>query len=281
MRIDAHQHYWRVERGDYHWMPSGGPLHRDWMPLDLAQLNKAAGVTGTVAIQAAQTVAETEFLLELASHPENSILAVVGWVDLDSDHAAADLERLATDPRLRAIRPMLQDLHDPAWILRPRVLGNLRRLADFGLAYEVLSYPGHLPHVLDAIDHIPDVPVIIDHLSKPIYSEPPPEFWRSMIARFAERPQTAVKVSGMVTEVGQRWAADDMRPNVDAVIEAFGPNRIMFGSDWPVCLQAADHASVVSLAEAMVSRLSPDEQEDFWARTAQTYYRLDEAHTGN
>ena len=275
MRIDAHQHYWRVQRDDYHWMPSSGPLHQDWMPADLAPRNQAASITGTVAVQAAQTVAETEFLLELAHRPENSILAVVGWVDLDSSTAAADLERLAADPMLRAIRPMLQDLNDPAWILRPQVLENLRRLNDLDLAYELLSYPGHLPYALEAINQIPDVPVIIDHLSKPVYSAPPPEFWRTWITRFAERDNTAIKISGMVTEVGPGWMADRVRPNVTAVIESFGIDRVMFGTDWPVCLQVADHAGVVGLAEELVSGLSTSEQNAFWSGTATTYYRLD------
>lgn len=279
VRIDAHQHYWRVERGDYHWMPAEGPLHRDWMPDDLGPLNQQAGISGTVAVQAAQTVAETEFLLDLARQPENSIMAVVGWVDLDSDTAAADLERLGADPKLRAIRPMLQDLHDPAWILRPRVIENLHRLRDLDLAYEVLSYPGHLPYVLEAIDGIPDVAVIIDHLSKPVYSTPPPDFWRTWIARFAERANTAIKISGMVTEVGQSWTPDAIRPNAEAVIEAFGTDRIMFGSDWPVCLQAADHPSVVRLAEKIVVDLTPAEKEAFWFGTARTYYQLDKVST--
>lgn len=275
MRIDSHQHYWRIERGDYHWMPADGPLHRNWLPVDLAPLNLAAGIDGTIAVQAAQTVAETEFLLELSARPENAILAVVGWVDLDSDHGAADLERLAADPGLRAIRPMLQDLDDPAWILRPRVLQNLGRLAGLGLAYELLSYPGHLPYALEALDRIGDVPVIIDHLSKPIYSSPPPEFWRTWIARFAERDNTVIKISGMVTEVGPDWTADIVRPNAEAVIELFGTDRVMFGSDWPVCLQAADHAGVIKLAEDLTEGFSAGEKDAFWYRTAARSYRLD------
>jgi len=277
VRIDSHQHYWRLERGDYHWMPADGPLHRDWLPADLAPLNLASGIDGTIAVQAAQTVAETEFLLELANQPQNSIVAVVGWVDLDSDHAAADLERLAADPKLRAVRPMLQDLTDPAWILRPRVLDNLRLFADLGLVYELLSYPGHLPYALQAIDRIPGVPVIIDHLSKPTYSSPPPDFWRTWMAHFAERDNTAVKISGMVTEVGRDWTADVVRPNAEAVIELFGPDRVMFGSDWPVCVQAADHARVVGLAEELTSGLSAAEQDAFWSGTATRYYGLDQS----
>lgn len=277
MRIDAHQHYWRLDRGDYHWMPTDGPLHRDWLPADLAPLNLAAGISATIAVQAAQTVAETEFLLDLADQPENAIAAVVGWVDLDSDDAAADLERLAAHPKLRAIRPMLQDLPDPAWILRPRVLQNLERLADLGLAYELLSYPGHLPYALEAMDRIPDVPVIIDHLSKPVYSAPPPEFWRTWIARFARRGNTAIKISGMVTEVGPGWTPDIIRPHVEAVIEEFGTDRIIFGSDWPVCLQAAGHAGVVGLAEQLVAGLSEAKQESFWSGAARRYYGLDPA----
>jgi L-fuconolactonase len=274
MRIDAHQHYWRIARGDYHWMPADGPLHQDWVPSDLAPLNAAAGIDATVVVQAAQTVAETEFLLDLADRPENSIMAVVGWVDLDSDDALQDLERLSAHPKFRAIRPMLQDLNDPAWILRPRVQRNLSRLTDFGLVYELCTYPGHLPYAWEVLAEVPDLPVIIDHLSKPVYSSPPPEFWRTWISRFARRDNTAIKISGMVTEVGPGWTPDIFRPNVEVAIEAFGPDRIIFGSDWPVCLQAADHAGVVGLATDLVSGLSPSEQESFWSTTARSYYGL-------
>jgi len=275
MRIDAHQHYWRLARNDYHWMPDDGPLHRDWMPSDLAPLNETAGITGTIAVQAAQTIAETEFLLALARQPGNSVMAVVGWVDLDSDSAAADIERLASDPKLRAIRPMLQHLDDPAWILRPRVLRNLKLLPAAGLAYEVLSYPGHLPYVLQAMDAIPDATVIIDHLSKPVYTSPPPELWCDWIGRFAERDNTAIKLSGMVTETHARSTSDTYRANADFVIERFGANRIMFGSDWPVCLQAGTHADVIELAETLVAGLSEAERDAFWYETATTFYALD------
>lgn len=132
---------------------------------------------------------------------------------------------------------------------------------------------------MEAIDRIPDVPVIIDHLSKPVYSSPSPEFWRTWLARLAEREHTAIKLPGMVTEVGQSWTTHAILPNADAVIEEFGTERIMFGSDWPGCLQAADHAKVVRLAEDLVSGLSPAEQEYFWFRTAQIYYQLDKART--
>ena len=274
-RIDAHQHFWRVERGDYHWMPSTGPLHHDWLPNDLAPLNQAAGITATVAVQAAQTVAETEFLLDLAADPAHRIAAVVGWVDLDSPTAIAEIERLAANPKLAAARPMLQDLHDPAWILRPRVVAAIARLADLGLAYEVLSYPGHLPYVQEALTSAPDdLRVVIDHLSKPQYSDPPPPFWQTWIEQLAKRERTAIKISGMVTEVGPTWSAASVRAATDTVLAAFGPDRVMFGTDWPVCLQVARHDEVVGLAESCAAELTPDEQARFWHDTAWDYYEL-------
>ena len=173
-RIDAHQHYWKVERGDYHWMPppgrDAGPLRRDYLPSDLRPLNAAAGIDGTIAIQAAQTVAETDWLLGLAAQPDSGILGVVGWAPLDVPDDRA-LERLGADPRCVGVRPMLHDLADEDWIARCVPATRLEDVAALGLVYEVLSFPSHLRHVLRALEPVGDLVVVVDHLSKPAYRE--------------------------------------------------------------------------------------------------------------
>ena len=279
IRIDAHQHFWKLARGDYHWMPADGPLHRDHLADDLQPQLQAAQIDGTVLVQAAQTVAETDFLRELADAPGSQVLGIVGWVPLDSEDAPHELERLALDERVVAIRPMLQDLADPAWVTRPTVVENLRQLPRLGLAFDVLSYPRHLPHALAAIDQVPDLPVVIDHLSKPTYRPRPTDEWRHWMTEFARRPQVHCKLSGMVTEVTGPWSADDFRAHAALALDLFGPERVMFGSDWPVCLQAASYGEVVGLAEELLADLSDHERAHVWGTTAARFYGLADVST--
>jgi L-fuconolactonase len=271
-RIDAHQHFWKVERGDYHWMPASGPLRHDYLPKNLAPLNRAAGFDGTILIQAAQTVAETDFLLDLADQTDTMVLGVTGWVPLDDKTAPAELQRLAQHPKLVAIRPMLHDLPTVDWISQPTVIENLRRLPGLNLRFEVLSFPMHLPAAFYALEQIPDLPVVIDHLSKPNYTAGIDADWRKWMHAFAQRPNAYCKLSGMVTEVGEGWSPDNFRAHADFVLDTFGPNRVMFGSDWPVCLQAATHTQIVELAKALTSRLTPTERDAVWGGTAALFY---------
>lgn len=271
-RIDAHQHFWKVKRGDYHWMPASGPLRQDYLPEDLAPLIGTAAIDGTILVQAAQTIEETRFLLDLASRPDSGVLGVVGWVALDSDAGPAQLEELASCPKAVAVRPMLHDLPDAAWITRPTVIENMRRLPSLGLRFDVLSYPKHLRHAVEAIEDVPDLDVVIDHLSKPRYHGGVAEDWRRLMAELGQRPRVHCKLSGMVTEVGPGWTVDDFRAHSEIVLESFGPSRVMFGSDWPVCLQAASYAEVVRLADELTSGLSKAERADVWGLTAARFY---------
>lgn len=272
-KIDAHQHFWQVARGDYHWMPDGGPLRRDYLPDDLRPLNEAAGIEGTILVQAAQTIAETEFMLELASQPESFILGVVGWAALDSPDATRQLERLAQHPKLVAVRPMLQDLPDDEWILQPQVLDNVRQLPQLGLRFEVLTYARQLEPAFRALAQIPDLDIVINHLSKPRYRQGiEADNWQYWMRQFAQLPRAYCKLSGMVTEVGADWSFDDFRSHADVVLEAFGPERVMFGSDWPVCRLVATHEQVVTLAQQLTAHLSPEQQADIWGQTAARFY---------
>jgi L-fuconolactonase len=271
-RIDAHQHYWRVARGDYHWMPAEGPLHNDYLPEDLRPLNEAAGIDGTIVVQAAQTVAETDWLLELAAAPASSIVGVVGWVPLD-DSSDPTIERLGAHPACVGVRPMLHDLTDDDWILRRVPREQLERVASQGLVLEILARPQHLAHVLRAVEAVSELTVVVDHLAKPVYRSEPGE-WADRMAALAARPRTYCKLSGIVTELGPGWSVDDVRRHADHVLEAFGPDRVLFGTDWPVCLTAATHGEVVALAERLAEKLDERERDLLFGGNAEHVYGI-------
>lgn len=258
-RLDTHQHFWtleRIERGDYHWMPEGGPLREDYPPERLEPELRETGVGGTIVVQAAQSVDETRFLLDLADETE-FVLGVTGWVAMDGADDLETLAELARNQHLRAVRPMIHDLPDAEWILLPQVRENLRGLVELGLRFEVLTRAEHLPPAYEALAEIPDLPAVIDHLSKPAYRWEEDGRWREWMARHAERPNTYCKLSGMVTEAGPDWTPERFEPYAGFVFETFGTDRVMFGSDWPVCrLAGAEYQNVVRLAERFIS-LSP------------------------
>ncbi|WP_274362557.1 amidohydrolase family protein [Paenibacillus thermotolerans] len=280
MRIDAHQHYWKIGRGDYGWLtPSAGILHRDYMPADLAPELKANGIEKTVAVQAAPTVAETEFLLELCER-ENSLAGVVGWLDLEGGGFEEQLLRLKRNPYFLGIRPMLQDLEDDAYILRPKVLESLRLLAEHQVRFDVLVFPRHLPHIVTLLERVPGLKAVVDHLAKPSIAEGITEPWGSLMRDIASYPNVYCKLSGMVTEaLHQAWKQEDFVPYVHHVIDAFGTSRVMFGSDWPVCLlSASDYGEVVAVLErALPDGMSEREKERLFGLNAAEFYGLDPA----
>ena len=252
MIIDAHHHLWQSARGDYHWMQHAPDvLHRDYMPQDMAPLLQRFGVAKTIVVQAAQTRAETDFLLDLATCTE-FIAGIVGWLDMESDDFAEQLRAYRDRPKFVGIRPMLQDIEDDAWILRPTVLRNLRRIADSGIAFDFLTLPRHLQHVASALENVPGLRAVIDHISKPPIASGALDPWRDAIVRIAAFDDVYCKLSGMITEAdASAWAVADLQPYVHHVVTCFGANRLMFGSDWPVCRIAGEYGDV--LASAMLS----------------------------
>jgi len=238
--LDTHQHFWRIDRGDYSWMsPDHGILYRDYLPDDLAPLLRQAGVTGTVLVQAADTEAETDFLLDLADRCD-FVVGVCGWLDMDCDGFSARLDRYRRNPRFLAFRPMLQDLEEDDWILKPRVLGNLAYVASVGMRFEFLTRPPQLPYAVEAIKRTPGLRAVMNHMSKPFIAEGTLEPWASQIAELGAFPDIYCKISGMVTEANrEKWGPEDLRPYIAHILEVFGQDRVMFGSDWPVSLLAA------------------------------------------
>lgn len=279
MIVDAHHHLWKVSRGDYHWMtPEMTVLARDYLIEDLQPLLRKASVARTVLVQAAQTEAETDFLLDLASAAD-FIAGVTGWLDLADPSFPARLDRYRLHPKFIAVRPMLQDISDDAWILRPVVLRNLKHLAELKFPFEFLTYPRHLPHVARALEETPGLHAVIDHLSKPPIASGELEPWASLIRRVADFPDVHCKLSGMVTEADhERWTPQSLAPYVHHVVDIFGVDRLMFGSDWPVCRLAAEYGEVVNALRTILStRLGPQEIEKIFRRNAERFYGLGES----
>jgi L-fuconolactonase len=251
--------------------PSAGPLREDYLADRLLPELEANGVAGTILVQAAQTVAETEFLLDFAAELE-VVLGVTGWVDLGEPSAVEQVAALASRGPMVAVRPMLHDLEDPAWILQAQVRENLAKLVETGQRFEVLSFTEHLPAAYEALAAVPDLPVVIDHLSKPTYVWESDDVWRTWMSRFAKRPGTWCKLSGIVTEIGDGWSVDRVRPYAEFVFDTFGPDRVLFGSDWPVCRQVAEYAEVIGLADRLTRSLDPAERRGFWHDNAARFY---------
>jgi L-fuconolactonase len=280
MRIDSHQHYWKADRGDYHWMTPQVPvLCRDYLPPDLHPLLMQHGIQKTILVQAAQTLAETDFLLELAA-ADDSIAGVVGWLDMQSPDFPRQFQQYRKSAKFIGIRPMLQDIPDDRWILRPQVLAALRLIADADFPFEFLTYPWHLPFVLQALEAVPGLRAVIDHVSKPQIRAGRLEPWKSWIAQTARHENLYCKLSGMITEADHRhWSADDLRPYVEHVVECFGLDRIMFGSDWPVCLLAGSYGQVITVLRELLSPvLNEDADRKIFGANAARFYKLtDEA----
>lgn len=289
-RVDAHQHFWRLARGDYDWLdpsdPALAPIARDFEPEDLAPLRRAHGIGRTVLVQAAATTGETEHLLSLADrHPE--IAGVVGWIDLADPSQRPVLERWARHPAFKGVRPMLQDLPDREWILHGPHPTMVQALVDLGLRLDALVKPPHLPALLRFVERWPALPVVIDHAAKPVLREgwqadwvgP----WREAMAALATHPQVCCKFSALLTEahpsqIDPAEAAEALlAPVWDHLLQHFGPQRLMWGSDWPVLNLASDYARWAELAGRFIDRLSAADRQVVWGGTAARFYGLQQS----
>ena len=277
MQVDAHQHFWRVERGDYGWLtPDAHPaICRDFGPEDLAPLIAAAGVERTVLVQAAPTAAETQFLLEIA-HATPFVAGVVGWADFEAPDAAERVAALGADGALLGLRPMLQDLADDAWILRPTLAPALDAMESRGLTFDALVTPRHLPHLARMLGQRPDLKVVIDHGAKPDIAAGALAAWAAAMRAIARDTGALCKLSGLVTEAGKGWTVAQLQRFVDVLLDAFGPARRMWGSDWPVVNEAGGYAAWRSAAETLTAGCSDDERAMIFGGAAQAFYGIPE-----
>jgi L-fucono-1,5-lactonase len=276
MRIDAHQHLWRYDPQDHAWITDDMRLLRhDYLPADLERNLLAEGLDGSVAVQASQTVAETEWLLDLTTS-EGPIRAVVGWAPLVEPAVEGVIERLASRATLRGLRHVLQDEADDDYMLRPDFNRGIATLRRFGLVYDVLIFPRHLQNALRFVDRHPEQPFVLDHAAKPVITARAfDDGWARGIRALAERPHVTCKLSGMVTEVRDpAWSPALLEPYVAVLLESFGPHRLMFGSDWPVCLLRTSYDRWVRAVEGLMGGLSDGEAADVWGGTARRVYGL-------
>jgi L-fuconolactonase len=275
MRIDAHQHFWKYDPVEYGWIGDGmDALKCDRLPPDLLPLLQSARLDGSVAVQARSTLEETEWLLQLAD--QNSFIkGVVGWVDLCGPDARSQLERLSVHKRLRGVRHIVQSEPDDRFMLRQYFQRGIALLAEFGLTYDILVFPRHLPAAYELVAAFPKQTFVLDHIAKPFIKDRVLSPWDTDIRRLAALPNVYCKVSGLVTEADWRNRKPaDFFPYLDVVFEAFGPRRIMFGSDWPVCTLASSYAEVTSLIEEYARNLSEAELALVWGETAARAYHL-------
>jgi L-fuconolactonase len=281
MRIDAHQHFWRYVPAEYPWIDSGMErLARDHLPADLAPLLAAARIDGTVAVQARQSLAETRWLLDLADG-DPLIRGVVGWVDLRSPAVGADLAALAGRPKLVGIRHVVQDEPDPGFLSGAAFVRGVGQLARHGLAYDLLLYPPQLPAAGELVARFPEQRFILDHLAKPCVKAGEIEPWRRDITALARHPHCACKLSGLVTEASWRgWTRAQFTPYLEVVLDVFSPDRLLFGSDWPVCTLAAEYADVVGIIEDFITRLGARERAAVMGDNAVALYRLPQEPPG-
>ncbi|MGV8986927.1 MAG: amidohydrolase family protein [Cypionkella sp.] len=277
MIIDSHQHFWNPARGDYDWMPKGDPvLDRIYRPADLVGTLVRHNIDGTVLVQAAATVAETEYMLGLAD-ASDFIKGVVGWVDFENPADAKVLERLKGHPKFKGVRPMIQDIPDDDWMLRPDVQWGYAALADLDLTFDALGFPRHLAHFLTILKRYPTLRCVIDHCMKPQIRDPAPEvftFWADGMARLAGETAACVKFSALITEATPEWTVDTLRPYVEHILKVFGPQRIMWGSDWPVCRLRAEYNDWLGAARQLTAHLSLPDQKQIYGGTAEEFYGL-------
>ena len=275
MKIDAHQHFWRYNEDEYGWIGEEmAALRHDFLPSDLEPLQKDLQITGTVAVQARSTLDETKWLLQLAEE-NDFIRGVVGWVDLCDPDLDIMLERLGSFPAFCGVRHGIQDESGDPFLDKEDLLHGVGLLSEFDLAFDLLIRPRHLPSTCAFVERFPYQRFVLDHIAKPPIATGEIDSWAKDLHQLAAHGNVYCKVSGMVTEARwNEWTVDDFRPYLDVVLKAFGTQRIMLGSDWPVCTVAASYAEVMNLAYDYASQFSIAEQADVCSGNAWRCYRL-------
>ena len=275
MNIDAHQHFWKYSQADYPWITSGMErLAQDYLPSELVQTSQPYNISGSVAVQARQTKEETQWLLECADEYP-SIRGVVGWVDLRSPSVGDDLSHFSRNKKFVGVRHVVQDEPDPRFLLGPEFLRGLRQLADFRLTYDLLIFPHQLPAAVELVRLFPEQHFVLDHMAKPPIKNREINDWKQGFSELADHENVMCKVSGLVTEADWKvWRQRDFTPYLETAIDAFGPDRLMFGSDWPVCLLSAEYAEVIGVANSLIDQLSLDEANAIRGSNAKTFYGL-------
>lgn len=275
MTIDSHQHFWKYEPVKHSWIDDTmSVIRRDFLPDDLKAIYEAHAIDGCVAVQADQTLEETDFLLQLASKNE-FIMGVVGWADLRDEGIDSVLERYHDHGKLKGWRHVVQGEPDHNFLIRPSFLRGISYLEKYGYTYDILIFPHQLGATLEFVRNFPHQKFVIDHIAKPYIKDGFYAGWAVLMAEIAKQENVFCKVSGMITEADyETWKPEQITPYMDLVLESFGPSRLMYGSDWPVCLVAGNYGQVKNLVVDYINRLSSTEQAAIMGDTAVTFYNL-------
>lgn len=275
LKIDAHQHFWKYDPVKLSWINDAMQiLQQDYLPPDLKKEMDKAGFDGCVAVQASQSEEETDFLLQLAEQYD-FIKGVVGWVDLCDFNVKSRLRHYAQSPKLCGIRHIVHDEADDYFLLRPDFMRGVNMLAEFDLTYDILIFEKHLPVTLQFVSYLPDCRLVVDHIAKPRIAAAELDPWRDNMRSLAKYTNVYCKLSGMVTEADwQHWKAEDFNKYLDTALEAFGADRLMIGSDWPVCRLAAEYEEVMGIVKNYIDQLSEDEKAKILGQNAINFYQL-------
>ena len=273
--IDAHQHFWQLGRFAYPWMSKDlGVLYRDYLPADLSPILEHNGITQTILVQASNSVDESRWLLDLAD-ANGFIAGVVGWVDLTSSYIDTELDEISAHLKFKGVRHLVESEPNDDWLIQPSVLSNLEKLCAHGLSYDLLAHTRHLKHVPLVAETCPDLALVIDHLAKPPIARNEIKEWSQAFKPLARYPNITCKLSGLVTEANwHSWKTDDLRPFINCALEVFGAERMMFGSDYPVCLLAATYDRVLDSFQEVLQYLSDADREKIFSQNAAKFYRL-------
>ena len=272
--VDTHQHFWEINRFDYDWMPKNSPLKEDKIPTTLKKLTANSNVNYTVTVQAHQSIKETKWLLELANKNE-FISGIVGWVDLTDPKIGKVLDDLQKDPYFKGVRHLWHDEKDEKWILNSGVINGLKELSKRNLTFDFLARPNHIKYIPQVFDLVPNLKGVIDHIAKPVIANKQIEPWLSDLRKVANVESIYIKLSGMVTEADlKKWTIDDLRPYAHHVFSMFGYDRIMIGSDWPVCTLAAEYEKVIETTRSLIGNLDQNSQKKILSETAKEFYDL-------
>jgi L-fuconolactonase len=272
--VDSHHHFWQIDRFDYSWMPEGSPLATDYGPADLAPLIKESGIDYTVVVQAVSSPDEARWLLELADQNE-FIVGIVGWVDLTDPEVGYTLDELQRSKYFKGVRHIWEGEDDPGWLVNSGAINGLKELVRRDLTFDFLAKPPNLPFIPQVMDQVPDLRAVVDHIAKPIIADHLVEPWLTDMRKVASINGIHCKISGMITEADQNnWIVDDLRPYVHHVLGMYGTDRLMFGTDWPVCTLAGEYKSVVAAAREILGSLSPAAHADVFGGTATRFYNL-------
>ena len=274
MKIDSHQHFWTYDPMKQQWINEEmSRIRRNFTPGDLFPLLQDAKLDGCIAVQADESLRETDYLLDLSAQHE-WILGVVGWADLGKDDLDQVLDHFTSQEKLVGFREVLQS-KDPKYMLRDEFIRGLHKLKKRDLTYDLLLFPQHLDAALDLVKKCPEQRMVIDHLAKPLIKDGEWKDWKKKMAPIAERELVYCKISGMVTEADwKKWKTEDLLPYLEIVLELFGPERLMYGSDWPVCLVAGEYEQVYRVVDDFTTQLSPSEKDRIMGETALEFYKI-------